>query len=174
MLAPPSTVARPCKYGHTSTRDKRGKCHECLRIRARRRYAKDLEKSRAKERTRHKLKRGPSRRAYERKHYAANPQRYMLKNATMRAKQLGLVCTITEKDITIPVFCPLLNLELKRGVGKQHAASPSIDRIKPELGYVPGNVWVISHRANELKRDATVQELQMLATNLSKLVRWEA
>lgn len=171
MLAPPSTTTKLCKYGHAAGRNAQGRCRECMRIRARKRYAKDLKKSREKERIRHRLKRGPSRRAYERKHYAANPQRYMLKNAVSRAKQCGLVCTITEKDILIPKFCPLLGLELERGVGKQQAASPSLDRVRPELGYAPGNVWVISHRANELKRDATLTELRTLVKNLAKRMR---
>lgn len=61
-------------------------------------------------------------------------------------------------------------MRLERGIGKQHAASPSLDRIIPTLGYVPGNVWVISHRANELKRDATLQEIQMLAANLARKI----
>lgn len=38
--------------------------------------------------------------------------------------------------------------------------SPSLDRVIPELGYVPGNVIVISWRANNLKRDATIEELE--------------
>ncbi len=176
MPFPTSTDATPCKHGHLSTRDRRGKCHECLRTRSRKRYAKDLEKSREKNRTRAREKRGDWRRAYERKYYHANPQRYMLKSAVDRAKKLGFACTITEADIVIPEFCPLLGLKLQRGTGKQRAASPSLDKIIPSLGYVPGNVWVISHRANELKRDATLEELQMLAYNFAKAVRkfpWE-
>lgn len=170
MPFPTSTATRPCKHGHVSTRDRRGKCHVCLRIRARRRYAKDLEKSREKGRIRAHTRRGPQRRAYERKIYHKNPARYMLKSAINRARQLGFICTITECDIVIPEFCPLLGLKLERGTGKQQAASPSLDRIIPTCGYVPGNVWVISHRANELKRDATLQELRMLVNNLARYI----
>ena len=36
--------------------------------------------------------------------------------------------------------------------------SPSLDRIVPELGYVKGNIRVISNRANHLKSDATLEE----------------
>lgn len=170
MPLPNNIATKPCKHGHASTRDKRGKCHECLRIRARKRYTKNIEKSREKERIRARAKRGPQRREYERKTYRENPQRYMLKSARDRARQLGFVCTITEVDIAIPEFCPLLGLKLERGTGKQHAASPSLDRIIPAYGYVPDNVWVISHRANELKRDATLQELQTLVNNLARYV----
>ncbi|MBB3990312.1 hypothetical protein [Croceicoccus naphthovorans] len=46
--------------------------------------------------------------------------------------------------------------------GKDH--SPSLDRIRPKLGYVPGNVIVISNRANRLKSDATIRELRDIAS----------
>ncbi|WP_145960516.1 hypothetical protein [Novosphingobium meiothermophilum] len=44
------------------------------------------------------------------------------------------------------------------------ANSPSLDRIEPELGYVPGNTIVISNRANRLKSDATIDELRAIAS----------
>jgi hypothetical protein len=40
--------------------------------------------------------------------------------------------------------------------------SPSIDKFIPERGYVPGNVSVISHRANWLKNSASIEEVQMV------------
>lgn len=165
MTFPTSTANKPCKHGHASTRDKRGKCHECLRIRARKRYAKDPQKDKAR-RNRHP----ETLRAYERKHREANPEQYMLRAAVNRAKKAGYVCTITETDIVIPEFCPLLGLKLERGTGRHRPGSPSLDKIRPELGYVPGNVWVISHRANELKRDATLAELQMLVERLASVL----
>lgn len=39
-------------------------------------------------------------------------------------------------------------------------ASPSIDRFVPRLGYVLGNVSLICWRCNNLKRDATADELE--------------
>lgn len=41
--------------------------------------------------------------------------------------------------------------------------SPSIDRIVPRLGYVVGNVALICWRCNNLKRDATADELFRVA-----------
>lgn len=46
--------------------------------------------------------------------------------------------------------------------------SPTLDKIIPALGYVPGNVWVISHRANTIKSDASLEELKTLTANLEK------
>jgi hypothetical protein len=41
--------------------------------------------------------------------------------------------------------------------------SPSLDRIVPEKGYVRDNVLVVSYRANRIKNDATISELQQIA-----------
>ena len=43
------------------------------------------------------------------------------------------------------------------------ACSPSLDRIVPDRGYVPGNVRVVSDRANRLKGDRNLEELRRLA-----------
>jgi hypothetical protein len=95
----------------------------------------------------------------------------MWSRAKYRAKQKGLDFTIEQKDITIPDKCPLLGilLECHRGKGSQQGNSPSLDRIDPTKGYIKGNVWVISNRANTLKNDASLQELQTLVENLKKL-----
>jgi hypothetical protein len=46
---------------------------------------------------------------------------------------------------------------------KRSDASPSLDRVDPRKGYVPGNVRVISDRANRLKGDRSLSEIQALA-----------
>ena len=43
---------------------------------------------------------------------------------------------------------------------------PSLDRIDGAKGYVKGNVRVISHRANMLKNDATIEELELVLKDL--------
>jgi len=67
---------------------------------------------------------------------------------------------LTESDIVIPETCPVLGIPLKLGAGD---CSPSLDRIIPDLGYVPGNVVVMSHRANTIKNNATLDELRTIA-----------
>jgi hypothetical protein len=39
----------------------------------------------------------------------------------------------------------------------------SIDRINPKLGYVEGNIQIISHKANRMKSNASVEELKLFA-----------
>lgn len=71
-------------------------------------------------------------------------------------------------DIEIPEYCPLLGIKLNKHVGEGEAKfdSPTIDKLIPSLGYTKGNVWVISRRANMIKSDATLEELELLVGNL--------
>lgn len=86
--------------------------------------------------------------------------------AKTRASELGLPFTIEKADVQITERCPLLGVLLEKGRGKLGPNSPSLDRIRPELGYVKGNVWVVSHRANAIKQNATADELEQIARNL--------
>lgn len=81
--------------------------------------------------------------------------------AQTRARMYDLPFSITISDIIVPEICPVLGIPLIKGrEGRATANSPSLDRIVPERGYVPGNVRVISWRANSLKKDATIAELE--------------
>lgn len=94
----------------------------------------------------------------------------MLQCARDRARAKGLPFSITIEDVVIPAVCPLLGISIEPGDGKLHANSPSLDRLRPELGYVPGNVIVISYRANAIKQNATPEELEQIAAALRKLL----
>lgn len=101
--------------------------------------------------------------------YYADSRRYLLANARQRAKLKKLSCTVTLVDIVIPAFCPLLDIPIVRGVSKLHDNSPTIDRIRNNLGYVPGNIVVISYAANRAKGNLTATDLLKLATRLSAM-----
>jgi len=94
-----------------------------------------------------------------------NPQKVLLFHSKTRAKKKGLPFNLEVEDIVIPEKCPILGIKLKRGkgIGGAIASSPSLDRIIPEKGYTKGNVQVISHRANQIKSDATADELMAVA-----------
>lgn len=70
--------------------------------------------------------------------------------------------SIAVEDISVPKCCPVLGFEMSFGGMDERATSPSIDRIIPELGYVKGNIMVISQKANRMKNDATLDELRSL------------
>ena len=63
----------------------------------------------------------------------------------------------------IPTHCPILGIELKSG-GRNNPNAPSLDRLIPEKGYVKGDVYWISFRANRIKCDATREEVEKLLT----------
>lgn len=95
----------------------------------------------------------------ERLRRALNPERVLLDLAKARAKKNNLEFNIDIDDIIIPNICPVLGIPIKSGVGKTIDSSPTIDRINNNLGYVKGNIKIISWRANKLKSDATSDEL---------------
>ena len=92
----------------------------------------------------------------------AHPKQGLLNWAARRVKISGLPYTLTVDDFEIPEFCPVLGLPLKVGKGKLHDFSPTLDRRVPELGYVKGNVDVISYKANRMRNNATLGELKAL------------
>lgn len=99
----------------------------------------------------------------------SNPVKALLACARTRAKFAGIDFTITEADLAFPDVCPVLGEPLQFGLGKGESMSLavrdwrySIDRIDNQLGYVPGNVIVVSYRANRLKSDANLEELRKL------------
>lgn len=100
----------------------------------------------------------------------ADDRKKLLYPAQKRAKAKGIPCTITIDDIIIPEFCPILGMPLARarGIGCARSNSPSLDRINPLLGYIPGNVAVISRRANTMKTDASSDELLAFARNIER------
>ena len=99
----------------------------------------------------------------------AHPRENLIILARARAKERGLPCTITVEELDWPTHCPIFSMELDyttTPVGqRQHAkrdAFPTLDRKIPELGYVPGNVFVLSFKANRLKQDSTIDQLEAL------------
>jgi hypothetical protein len=62
-----------------------------------------------------------------------------------------------------PARCPVFDVPfVERGAGFSKW-SPSIDKIDPAKGYVPGNIQVVSLFANCMKRDATKEQLRAFA-----------
>lgn len=86
------------------------------------------------------------------------PIKLMLWATAARARKRKIVFDLKESDIVIPTHCPVLGIPLFKGC-RNSPNSPSIDRHIPSLGYVIGNISIISYRANTLKRDASLEEL---------------
>lgn len=137
-----------------------------------------LRQSVWEQRSREKVKADPERlkksREYAREHMARmrqeKPKQQMLIRARSRAKQKCLPIDITEEDFEIPEQCPVLGIPLRIAKGWANDGSPELDRIVPSKGYVKGNVIVVSRRANRIKADATVEEIQQVASFYTRLL----
>ena len=118
---------------------------------------------------RHKSKRDKNRLEYQFK--------YLLSSSRERAKGKNL-----PHDIDIAYlrsiateYCPYQGVKLRWAnestdveFGAPSPNSPSIDRIDSSKGYVRGNVVIVSHRANSMKRDATEHELIELGRRIAQ------
>ncbi|MCA3173546.1 MAG: hypothetical protein ING25_10930 [Burkholderiales bacterium] len=113
-------------------------------------------------------KREQQRAAYYRRKEDA-PAKVLLSTARKRARERNQEFNIELTDVVVPATCPLLGIPLAPGVGKIQPGSPSLDRIDSSKGYVKGNVWVISHKANIMKSDASMAELLVFAKAITKL-----
>jgi hypothetical protein len=58
--------------------------------------------------------------------------------------------------------CPVLGMKMVWTGTRNGQNNPSLDRKVPDLGYVKGNVAWISYRANQIKNDATIEELEKI------------
>lgn len=92
-----------------------------------------------------------------------------LNNIKFRAKKKGLPFDLTLEDLVFPSVCPVLGIPIKERSGAFSDNSPSIDRTIPKLGYVKGNVAIMSYRANRIKCHASLAELKAIVAYMEQL-----
>lgn len=78
--------------------------------------------------------------------------------AKTRAKEKELDFSIDIEDIIIQDKCPVFNIEYS----DKGWSAPSLDRTDSSKGYIKGNIVVMSKRANALKSNASINELEMV------------
>ena len=126
--------------------------------------ASDYQRA-AQKRYRDKRKRDPEALLYH--------LRYQMRaNAKKRAEAAGLPFSLSVNDIVIPEVCPVFGIPLAAPTGEKSGPqdnSPSLDRIRPALGYVPGNVRVISYKANRLRNNGTFVELMQVVIDAARI-----
>lgn len=138
--SPTYFTGKPCKRGHLSERFvSTYTCMECSR--------KELYQT---ERERYRT--------------SDNTLSYQLRTIKNKCKKLGIPFNITLDQIEQPEYCPVLGIKLNYAWGggggfTTKGNKASIDKLIPELGYVLGNVFVISWRANKLKSDMNFDEI---------------
>ena len=96
-------------------------------------------------------------------YHRRRPELKMLYSARESAKRQGIPFDLDEADIQIPEACPVLGIAIEKGFWHRTYNSPSLDRLVPALGYVKGNVQVISWRANKLKGEGTAEDHRLIA-----------
>lgn len=108
-------------------------------------------------------------RAYRRAGTGEGYRALWMNNIKLRAKRKGLPFNITLEDLVFPDVCPVLGIPIVARSGAFSDNSPSIDRTVPELGYVKGNVTIMSYRANRIKCHASLAELQAIVVYMEGL-----
>ena len=91
---------------------------------------------------------------------------YRSKSGTRAKIRKGL--TVKDYKSLIVTHCPLLGLELTYSLYKGKSCPinyATLDKIDPAKGYVVGNVQILSHRANSIKNNATLEELKLIVAN---------
>lgn len=98
----------------------------------------------------------------------------LINSAKKRANELNLPFNIRYDDILLPEICPLLGKEINYNNDISTNYSPSLDRINPNLGYIKGNIQVISKLANSMKSNANKEELVTFSKNILILIEnWD-
>ena len=175
---------RPCDVCSRPTRNKYGVCGqkgnpECVREHRRRERAERQEEINRRRRELRAASRETARQC-DRKYKATlrGKATGLRSGAHNRAKAGGLPFDLTTEwieaalETAVSNGCPYLGIPIRLGVQGIHSPnSPSLDRIIPELGYTQDNCIIVSFRANTLKRDATPDELELLARNVARISR---
>lgn len=101
----------------------------------------------------------------------------MLNGARSRAKQKNILFNLDLDFLRSIVVshCPILGVELAWSTNRLNGNralpnSPSLDRIDPARGYVKDNVWIISHKANCIKSNATHEELKLVTEAVGRAI----
>ena len=89
----------------------------------------------------------------------------MITAAKIRAEEKRVPFNLCAEDVLLPRVCPYLKTELIYNATRASNQSPSLDRIIPSMGYVPGNIQVISLLANQMKSNATAEQILMFSQN---------
>lgn len=122
-------------------------CKQCFNLDARERYYKDVKPFRPKPIATGKLSKW---------------LRGVICHSKSRAKLKNIEHSITKEWIldNLPKVCPVLGIELSFEDTRDN--SPSLDRFDNNKGYTTDNVRIISFRANVLKNNATLEELEAI------------
>jgi len=144
-------TGKPCKRGHISERFVSN--HTCVECSRGDHYQSDRDRYRAMD----------------------NTMPHQFRQRKNQALKKGIPFTIELDELDQPEYCPILGIKLNYAWGGKNGklrdpAKATVDKVIPELGYVPGNVYVISWRANKLKSDMTLDELEKIMNYIKEKI----
>ena len=99
-----------------------------------------------------------------------SPEYLLWYRAKENSKRHNREFNIEVEDIIIPTHCPYLGVELIFDVTYHNSPNYfSIDRIDSSKGYIKGNIQIISHLANTIKSNTTIDQLITFSKNVLKI-----
>ena len=169
-------TGKSCKRGHTSGQYISSRtCVECQILQSEKWRKNNPEECRRKDRE-FRIKNRDYLNANQKekndRQKKENPEEFWkkvtLRSAKSRAKKNDLDFNLTMEDLVVPQYCPALNIKLKFARGKATDESPSIDRIDNNKGYTKDNICIISRRANRIKDNASLEEINLILKYIRK------
>lgn len=155
-----------CFYHNGKKGYLRPECKDCKNKKEKERRAKDPEKYRAKGREAY-YKNQEVEKAWMRARYKKLKEDYFsyyIENKKHDIKKRGIPWDLDRNYIEEirTDTCPVFGVLLTKRTEDFSNNTAELDRLVPSKGYIKGNVRWISRRANRLKSDATIKELEAI------------
>lgn len=100
------------------------------------------------------------------------PEYTLLKPARDRAHRENVPFSIKESDIKINKNCPICDVIMFRSdIPGGTRYSPTMDKVIPELGYVPGNIAIICKLCNSTKGSGSAELHRKIASYIDSFTR---
>lgn len=161
-------TGKPCPKGHMAYRYAAGgACSECQAARAKEKYTRGWRQDTTTRKQINTRWNTSGKGAVAKQRWREkNPKRawavYATSGAKFRATRARMPFDLDSTYILsiTPDVCPVFGTEFKFiGNGQITPDSATLDKLKPELGYVRGNVAVISMKANAIKNAFTSEDV---------------
>lgn len=154
----------------------RSRCVECQNTA--RRSTRDRVKQRTTSRAyRDRLKKkAPERISHSKAWAAMNPEKYLFsrlrhgfaKRGARAARLINFDQFMIEIGGKMPEVCPILGIRMDITASSTSDNLPTVDRIDSSKPYQPGNIAVISWKANRLKNNGTAEDHRRIAEWMSR------
>lgn len=121
-----------------------------------------LDKEKYKRNRSKYLKRSKNQYKVRKRKAKIDPRITLLENAKTSARLRQIEFNLTIEDIVVPNICPILLIPMKFNKKVLGDDSYSVDRIDNTKGYIPGNIGVISYKANRHKANMSKEDIDRL------------